>query len=68
MCRVEPMSGGYMGLQNHDLDVLKHFESGMQSQHNQQGGQGELSDYAALMSMLQGDELEVIVLKQHTCD
>jgi len=53
------MDGVYMGLQNHDMDVLKHFENGMQSRYTQQGGQGELSDYAALMSMLQGNEVEV---------
>jgi hypothetical protein len=50
-----------MGLHNHDMDVFKHFENGMQSQSAQPGAQGELSDYAALMSMLQGDELEVSI-------
>lgn len=55
-----------MGLQNHDMDVFKHFENGMQSQSAQPGAQGELSDYAALMSMLQGDELEVSTHTMHS--
>ena len=58
-CRMDPSTGGYTGLQNHDVDVLRHFEDGMQSWYtNQQGSQGQLNDYAALMAMLQGDEVE----------